>query len=128
MSKQRTITLTGRAPVRIVEEEWPVLARADGDSAAASIRRDYARHEQAAGQGELDDYALRVRRHADGRVLVYGLCDGATAWTGTESRRGGELLDRGDDVIAAIRRVGEDCCLPDGIIRDCIADLPAETI
>lgn len=125
MSKQCTITLSGRTPVRIDEDAWPVIARADGDSYAGL---DYGRRQQALGQGELDIYALRVRRHTDGRAIVHAILDGATAWTGTESRRGGELLDADADIVAAIRRVGEDCALPDGIVRGCIADLPAQQL
>lgn len=124
-TKTRTITLTGRRPVKIVEDQWPVIASATGDSYRGN---DYARHNQAAGQGELDEYRLTVRQHADGRAIVYGVFAGASAWTGNESRRGGQLLDAGDDLADAIRRVGEDCNLPDTVIRECVADLPAETI
>lgn len=49
-AKTRTITLTDRAPVRIVEAEWPEIASAREDS-----------------------WSLRVRQHDDGRILVYGV-------------------------------------------------------
>lgn len=107
------------------EDEWPEIAVATGDSYRGN---DCNRYQQALGQRELDTYSLRVRRHADGRALVYGVLDGATAWTGTRDRRGGELLAAGADIAAAIRRVGEDCQLPERAIRECIADLPAEEI
>ena len=123
--KKRTITLTGRPPVIIVESDWPIFAEASDDSYAGN---DGGRHEEARQRGELDVYSLRVREHIDGRAIVYAICNGATAWTGTEDRRGGELLAPGDDRAAAIRRVGEDCGIPDGTIRDCIADLPAEEL
>jgi 8-oxo-dGTP pyrophosphatase MutT (NUDIX family) len=45
-----------------------------------------------------------------------------------EDHRGGQLLDDGADIAAAIREVGEECGLPDSVIRDCTADLPAEEI
>ena len=138
-TKYRTITLTDRSPVRIVESEWPVIARGDGDSYGGS---DYSRYQQAQSQGELDEYTLRVRQHQDGRTIVYAVLDGASAWTGTESRREGELLptyagrhDRAalgpqplSAIAATIRAVGERCGLPDRVIRACIADLPAEVI
>jgi hypothetical protein len=124
--KTRTITLTDRRPVTIREDEWPVIARATGDSWGPN--GDHARHDQARRQGELDQYALRVRQHADGRAIVYGVLDAASAWTGSEDYRAGEVLSAGADVAAAIRRVGETCHLPDALIRECIADLPAEEL
>lgn len=127
-TKTRTITLTDRRPIKIREEEWPVVARASGDTGPS----DYARRQQALVQGECDTYSLRVRQHTDGRAIVYAVLDAAfAAWgapAGGESHRGGELLDAGADLSAAIRRVGESCHLPDSVIRDCIADLPAEEV
>lgn len=116
-----TITLTDRAPVRIKGAQWPVIATASGDSFEGN---DYARHQQALNQNECDTYLLEVRQHEDGRTLVYGEFKAATAWTRNHSRRGGELLPHESDLVSAIRRVGEDCILPDRITRDCIADLP----
>jgi hypothetical protein len=123
--KYRSITLTERRPVRIRENNWPIVAKGRGDSFGS---RDYSRHQQALSQGELDRYYLTVRQHADGRAIVYGSLDAASAWTGSEDRAGGETLDASADLAAAVRRVGEYCQLPDAIIRECIADLPAETL
>lgn len=123
--KTRTITLTDRAPVKIRDDQWPTIAEATGDSYGCN---DYSRYQQALSQGEVDKYTLKVRQHADGRVLVYGIFDAASAWTHNEDCRGGELLDAGADIAAAIRRVGESCSLPASIIRDCIADLPAQEL
>jgi len=120
-AKHRTITLTDRPPVRIREDDWPVIGVATGDSYGGG---DYARHQQALARGECDTYSLRVRQHIDGRVIVYGVLDAATVWTGSEDRRGGELLEPGVEMVAAIRRVGAECQLPDSIIRECIASLP----
>lgn len=122
---RRTITLTGRASVRIREDEWPQIASASvrpGSFVNGTPKPDY----------ETDCYTLRVRQHADGRTLVYGVVDASTAWTGTEDWRGGELLEsrpgspadvREADVIDSIRRVGER--MPGSVVRACIADLPA---
>jgi len=123
--KTRTITLTDRTPVRIAEDAWPLVAEATDNSFAGN---DYGRLRQALARNEVDTYSLRVRQHADGRTLVYGVLCGATVWTGTTDHRGGELLPDGSDIPAAIRRVGEECGLPDHVIRECIADLPAEEI
>ena len=126
--KKRTVTLTDRRPVTIIEGDWPVVAKATGDSYGSN---DYARYEQARSQGELDEWAIRVRQHEDGRAIVYAVFDAATAWTNSEDRRGGELLgpevdDRG--LVDASCRVGADVRIPDGTIRECVADLPAETL
>lgn len=152
--KARTITLTGRPPVKIKEDEWPIIASAKGDSYRGND--DYGRHRQALGQGECDEYSLHVRQHADGRTLVYGVLSAAiAAWrqpAAGESHRGGVLLSPPADgtpgrwiwegtidevpativmwpeIADAIRRVGEECGLPDAVIRECIADLPAEEL
>lgn len=121
-TKTRTITLTGRAPVKINDAQWPVLAEAGGD---AYVGTDSAIRTQLRQRSEIDTYTLKVRQHADGRALVYGVMDAAYGSTGY---RGGELLTRTDDIATAIRRVGESCKLPEHIIRECIADLPAEEI
>jgi len=123
--KQRTITLTGRRPVKIHEDEWPVIATAGGDSYSGN---DYGGYQQAKARGEVDTYLLRVRQHADGRAIVYAVFDAASAWTHNEDQKGGELLDEGSDIPAAIRRVGEDCDIPDSVIRECVSALPAEEI
>jgi hypothetical protein len=128
-TRHLTITLTGRAPVRVLKADWPILASATGDSCAGN---DCGRYQQALGQGECDRYRLTVRQHEDGRAVVYGVLDAAIVeWhapAGGEDHRGGELLDAGADLAAAIRRVGESCHLPDPLIRDCAADLPAVEI
>lgn len=123
-AKTRTITLTDRAPVKIREDEWPVIAQASDDS----YHGDPGGYRQAASQGEIDTYTIKVRQHADGRALVYGILDAAIEPchqpAAGESWRGGELLDKGADLAAAIRRVCSDR-LPDAVIRSCVADLPA---
>ena len=124
-AKTRTITLTGRRPVRITDSDWPTLASATGDSYGS---RDYSRYQQALAQGECDTYSIRVRQHGDGRAIVYAILDGATAWTCTADHRGGEMLQPSADIAEAIARVGRDCGIPESVIRDCIADLPAEEV
>ena len=121
-NSSRTIALTNRAPVKIQVDQWSTIAEARGDSYRG---QDYARHQQVLYRGECDTYVLKVRHHADGRVLVYGILDAATDG---DDWRGGEFLEKGADIPAAIRRVGEYCHLPDSIIRKCIADLPEEDL
>jgi len=124
-AKTRTITLTDRPPVKITEDAWPIIACAIlRPGSAGTPKPDY----------ETDEWSLRVRQHADGRAIVYGVVDAATAWTGTASWRGGELVDAfapGTNMLAiaaAIRRVGTKGEMPESLIDDCIADLPPEEL
>lgn len=116
-----TITLTNSAPVSIEKEEWPVLA-------SAKHRPGAMRNGTPVPDYETDEFRLTVRQHADGRTIVYGVVDGATVWTGTDSRRGGVLLDTGANIVGAIRDVGAELEVPDRVTRECIADLPAVEI
>jgi hypothetical protein len=129
MSQTLTVTLTNRRPVRIDTRAWPAIASAADDSYRGN---DYARYQQALYRGEVDQYRLTVRQHADGRALVYGVLDAAdVAWSqpaGGESIRGGELLMPGDDVPAAIARVAVACNLPGSLARRCVASLPVEDL
>lgn len=123
------IILTDRAPVRIVGADWPVIAEA-GDGHPCG--------EQA--QNGFVDWAVKVRKHSDGRILVYAWCEGACQCD-LHADECGELLAPGADIPAAIRRVtagfaatqssryGEEDRI-DGarLARACIAELPAETI
>jgi hypothetical protein len=109
-----TITLTGRAPVTINKEEWPVVASAkwhDGreiESQSNRRRRVY------------------VRQHEDGRAIVYGVFD--SNWEGERDIRRGELLNKDADLPAAIHRVCEAIGGDERLAEECIADLPAVEI
>ena len=125
MSKTRTITLTGRRPVTINEDEWPVIAKASGDNYQGL---DPARHVQASTQGELDEYSLRVRQHADGRAIVYGTY--TEGWHSSHDglTRAGELVDAGGSIEYVIMSVGETLRVSKQLVADCIADLPADPL
>lgn len=112
-TKSRTITLTGRRPIKIREDEWPIFAEAKRGIGGA-YERDWTR-----------SWRLVVRQHADGRAIVYWAYE--TRWQGEHDRRGGELLTAGADLGDAIRRVGETLGNED-VIQDCLADLPAEDL
>lgn len=115
--KKRTITLTNRAPVRIVEDDWPIIAMDTGYTGRVEAQAN-------------EEWALRVRQHADGRSIVYGVRDrgpGGMA-AGYKGSRSGELLKPGADIVAALHRVAEACSIPEDCIEGCIADLPAEDL
>lgn len=84
--KLRTVTLTARPPVRIAEADWPVIGRASLDDAATI-------------------HHLTVRRHADGRTLVYAVRRSDDPRL--PDLRAGELLHAydPDTVVATMRRV-----------------------
>jgi hypothetical protein len=113
-SKQRTITLTDRAPVRISEDAWPRIAYASRHDGKVECQANHEWH-------------LTVRQHADGRAIVYGseVAGMGGVHQGYEEARAGELLDAGADIVSAIRRVGERARCSDAMIDAVIADLPA---
>ena len=124
-TKTRTITLTGRRPVTIDEAEWPIIARASDDSYEGN---DPALHNQASDQGQIDEYSLRVRQHADGRAIAYG-----TYTEGWQSEHdglthAGILLGPDETIEYAIESVGVTLGVPKQLVADCIADLPAERL
>lgn len=131
---QRTITLTGRPPVRIDEDAWPVLASAsdsehDGEVECQANRKS--------------SWWVKVRQHEDGRAIVYAGYGYDTHWRGERghSAKRGVLLPADTThgaICEAIRAVCEDiaqaeCAEGDAsrwptLANDCIADMPAESI
>jgi len=129
-TKTRTITLTNRPPVKIRPEEWTGIAHG-WDVVDSQGGTPLPSYEQAR-------WDLRVRKHEDGRAIVYGVASApAPGWDshGASDWRGGELLDAGNStqaLVGAIQRVGaalvEDGGAPKSIVAECIASLPAEEI
>jgi hypothetical protein len=129
-----TITLTGRAPVKITKEDWPVIASGEDNWYDGQ-------HECQANRTK--SWKLIVRQHADGRTLVYGIFASTSQWQGenSENVRGGKMVtvegatadEVGDTapIIAAIFDVAEDMQARSGqeefarLAHECIADLPA---
>jgi hypothetical protein len=127
--KTRTITLTDRPPVKITEDNWPVIAEG---------RDDWYEGEFAGQANRSTDRSVRARRNADGRVIVYAVHDHMSKWVDESGLtvRHGELVNKAEtpDIIEAIHGV---CDRMHGVTGDivwqrlaheCIADLPAETI
>lgn len=124
-----TITLTGRAPVKIDRDEWPVLASAQDD-------KNDDRNNIESQANRTWDWRVTVRKHADGRIIVYARYQYDTHYQGESGAnyRRGELLESGVDPISAIQRVCADMekLVDDGVFarlaHECIAHLPAEQI
>lgn len=116
----RTITLTNHPPVRIREDAWPEIA--------------VAAHSDFDNQYEFQanrrwNSAIRVRQHADGRVIVYGTATYDTQFQNERNYtlRAGYLLAKGENIPPTINLVADDLAsdaVPASLAADCIADLP----
>lgn len=130
-TKTRTITLTGRAPVKLHEDQWPVIATSDYKD------WDNQYESQANRTWKIN---FRVRRHADGRAVVYAVYDYYTQWQGEagEAHKVGQLLDADGDLPAAITWTADELLerVADenrhrhirNAANECIADLPAQEL
>lgn len=130
--KYRTITISDAPPVRIREDLWPVVAHGSYDWHDNQFRSQANR---------TVDINIRVRRHGDGRAIVYGLYDYSTAYqgaAGTLAKSGSTLPAdcTAADIVSAIRavqaeltdKVGERESDIRATADECIADLPAQDL
>jgi hypothetical protein len=111
LERTRTVTLTDRPPVRILETDWPVIARA------------------ATPWGRADTRGVYARRHADGRVLVYAVAGHLDP--DSKPRRAGYLLDvpvGGPQVVQALRKAGAEVGLTPDLIALAVGSLPSEVL
>lgn len=115
------IPMSEQRPVTIDPELWPVIAEATDHDGQVKCQAN-------------NEWLLKVRKHADGRRIVYGFHDAGDGGQhiGFRATRGGFLIDPrnknereiDDETIRAIRRVA-------GLIdradlgEDCIQDMPA---
>lgn len=126
---KRTITLTDRPPVRIVDADWPTIGK-------GSV--DWYDNEHRFRANRTRDIFVKVRQHADGRVIVYAGYETSSSWVNeTDSKhRTGELLEAGGNIVEALHRVARELASRANAhqdeIRDCmnqcIASMPAEEI
>jgi len=106
--KRIQIVLTARPPVRVYDDEWPVIATGEAEDYDGQYRQQATRTRAA---------VIRVRQHQDGRVLVYGTYDFSTQWQGERDLRcnAGELLpadnidqaSRSHHLVSAINRTAD---------------------
>jgi hypothetical protein len=124
-TKTRTITLTDHAPVKIREDEWPVVA----------IAKTWTGGNGVECQAN-EEMSIRVREHADGRRIVYGVRQAGPGGMaiGYRGAAGGSLVpavggkaDQGG-TVKAIRMVADEVIDDVQLGDECIADLPAEEI
>lgn len=140
--KKLTITLTDRPPVRITEDEWPIIASAQWSDHDGQVECQANRRWSG---------WLKVRQHDDGRTIAYGRYSYSTQWQGEHGsdHRAGHMVTpstgeypiashgsywTGQDVVLAIQEVGarlaarssHDCWTD--LIAECIADLPADEL
>ena len=111
MSNYLRIKLTDRKPVKISEKRWPIVAGIeDWDASQLGL----AWHEVSRS------WWLRVRKHADGRFLVYGSWD--SALPNERTRWGGYRLGAGADIVATIYELTEELglseCTADQVARE----------
>lgn len=126
-SQTRTITLTDRPPVRVSEATWPIIASARRGDGAVECQDNHRWHltvrQHAAVPVDGDTY----EPHEDGRIIVYGseTSGPGGVYDGYEEARAGEIVEKGCDIAAVIRRVGQRARCSEAMIDECIADLPA---
>jgi hypothetical protein len=126
-TKKRTVTLTAGPPVKITEADWPVIA--------IGSRVDWDGEHQFQSFREWID-AICVRRHADGRAIVYGMSHHSTVWDDdVYLLKAGRRVNAGENIVAAIYTVVRDLVelgAPDEALRrvaaECIANLPVEEL
>jgi hypothetical protein len=125
MGKSRTIAMTGRPPVIIDEDDWPLISSARRTSRADATY-------EAIMRGEVDRMYLNVRRHADGRSLVYASTVAAhECWRQpAEGRdwRGGEIVEDESDVPEAVAMMAEAAGYENDMVMEVLERLPAERL
>lgn len=134
MSSKRTITLTDRPPVNINEDAWPMIANA-GD-------KEYDNQYEFQAN-RISKWFIGVRRHQDGRAIVYATYSYSSAYQGARGYavKHGVMLPAGTtdaDICRAVKDVagmmaeaehnGGDASRWPQFANDCIADMPAEEI
>jgi hypothetical protein len=112
-----TISLTGRRPVKIHKPEWPIVAKAKGYCTPRS--------HDGGPPDPPDACKLFVRRHTDGRAIVYGIRESE------REQREGFILDSAaedNEVEEKLTKVGDLLDVSREVLNNCLAELPAEEL
>jgi len=138
--KQRTITLTGRQPVRIYDDEWAIIAEGQ--------HKDWDNQYEFQANRKWNGW-IKVRQHHDGRTIVYGCDTYVTHFQGENGYRycggvvlappGGAIIKDDEwyiwpEIPVAIIDLAEDLIARGAgeymrqVAHECIADLPAEEL
>lgn len=109
------ITLTNARPVRVSNEDWPVI-----------LLHDFTEIEPS---GTSAEYHIRVRRHnaEDQQCIVYG-------WSlelrhdGGKRKWSGGYRCRLDQTASVLRAVGVHIAAPKAFVTECLTKLPPQII
>ena len=130
----RTITLTGRPPVRIDEENWPLIASAKDKEHDGQVECQANR---------MSKWFVGVRQHKDGRAIVYATYSHDSNWQGSRCYNAARCVllgigtDAGEicrtisavcDDIATAEHSGDDADRWSTLANECIADMPADVL
>jgi hypothetical protein len=129
------IVLTDRAPVRVADTDWPIIASGTCSRHAGESEHNASRKWEA---------TISVRQHADGRAIVSGVYTYETLYRNEhdETCFAGALLERPVDstaMVGAIRLTAEELTervttstsnveVIENAEMDCIAHLPPEDL
>jgi hypothetical protein len=131
---KRTITLSGRSPITIDEDNWPLIASASDSEHDGQVECQANRKSA---------WGIKVRQHSDGRAIINAFYSYSSTYQSARdyAARRGVLLPAGttaDAICTAIREVagdmaraehnGDDATRWDTLANDCIADMPAEEL
>ena len=113
----KTITLTGRRPIVIDEDVWPLIASS----------KDHDNQYEVQANRKWHLFVRMCQTEGDDRCIVYGIH--TSAFRNESDRRGGEIVASLDDVPAAVQRVANNLDFgKQHLVEECIADLPAEEL
>lgn len=131
---KRTITLTGRPPVTISDEVWPLVASASDSEHDGQVECQANRRSK---------WFIGVRQHEDGRAIVYATYSYSSNWHGARdyAAKHGRIIPPTLDDEGICREIKNVACEMEAseakdddakrwrsLADECIADMPAEEL